>query len=1119
MIYNGSEISLVNLENALKELNFDQQTIAIAMDYLDISKPRNNDLISKITTRCYSRLFRYNFREKLDKAVKSEILGSGSEELKERYIIFSTMATGPYFRYMTNALSGNAYIYSENKAMYMKPLTDFYGEDAESVWISTEISNRSNDSIHSVFTVNHPIYSADVAIRTFKYVSPDDIIAQLLLCVYALDATELPKKNMLGKTKIPDTAAFAIKKLNEVVEKKQSMTTPVFCLFLAAYAEASYFVKQYRNFFDKNIVKYCDKLTQGLIYMRLSTDRIFDLIETQPQCLTDRYIMHFVKRPDHEGNYPAHMVKLSKDHPDIFIQTMKNARFDLGIIMEKMLKATDSNYDAKAVGLKAAQQERIAKNIAEHFKHHDEIYAYITGKAELDTILPFADEESCNGGHQNMDYVGEYGEDDFIIRCIAAISIGATKDTNDPLKLIDRELQHDTEFTVRAMIKAGLPIEIIIRALGWQTENSYFKEDIIKKITAIMPEFKDKAEVFDVSKMSVSSRLYYIRLLEIADSDKYKDEFFKLCDDGSKVIKAELAKVISSHKDWKPEVCTLLAQKKSAKREVALMIIEDQGAEAYRPELEKAYAAEKSDKIKSKIAALLGKDNSTASIPDDELVTSLTKGTKAKKVLWLFEQPIGEVHFADGTAADEKYLQALLLTYANAEEGTLPPDGKTLSQKLDADELERFALEVLSRWLDNGAEAKTKWAMYFAAIYGGKVAIDCLTQYIVEWSKQSLNMRVALAVKAVNAIALNGSSYAFMTVDNISRKYKSRAVRAAAVDALANAAKQLGMTTQELSDKIVPDMGFDEKMCRTFDFGSRKFSVYLTPQLDIEIYEGEKKLKNLPKIGVNDDPKLAEKATAEFKEMKKQMKTVVAAQKQRLEYVLMLDRKWTSSAWKDLFVKNPLMHCFAIGLIWGIYENGSLKTAFRYLDDGSFTNADDDEIELTEGMEIGLIHPLELTEDERNAWLEQLSYYEITQPFDQLKRKIFTVPENDKDKTACELFKNTEITNTTLVNRLTKEGWYKGIAQDAGYFYEFIRNDISGKIKKPDGSIGNAGMTAELKFSGTYIGYYEVEEVTVGELYFRLPDSSESNNMKLGEISPRYYSEVILQLSKAIKNL
>ena len=280
--------------------------------------------------------------------------------------------------------------------------------------------------------------------------------------------------------------------------------------------------------------------------------------------------------------------------------------------------------------------------------------------------------------------------------------------------------------------------------------------------------------------------------------------------------------------------------------------------------------------------------------------------------------------------------------------------------------------------------------------------------------------------------------------------------------------------------------------------------------------KGEKKLKNLPKIGVNDDPVLAEKATADFKEMKKQMKTVIGAQKQRLEYVLMLDRKWSAEAWKALFVKNPLMHCFAIGLIWGIYENGCLKTSFRYLDDGSFTNSDDDEIELSEVMQIGLVHPLELTEHEKEAWLEQLDDYEIIQPFDQLKRKVYKVAEIDKNKTACEIFKNTEITNTTLVNRMTKAGWYKGQAQDAGFFYEFIRNDISGKEKDPDGKLVNIGMTAELKFSGTYIGYYEIEDVTVEELYFRLPDAAYNDNMKLGDVNPRYYSEVVLQLKKAI---
>lgn len=167
-------------------------------------------------------------------------------------------------------------------------------------------------------------------------------------------------------------------------------------------------------------------------------------------------------------------------------------------------------------------------------------------------------------------------------------------------------------------------------------------------------------------------------------------------------------------------------------------------------------------------------------------------------------------------------------------------------------------------------------------------------------------------------------------------------------------------------------------------------------------------------------------------------------------------------------------------------------------------------------MQIGLVHPLELTEQEKEAWLEQLDDYEIMQPFDQLRRKVYKVAESDKNKTACEIFKNTEITNTTLVNRMTKAGWYKGQAQDAGFFYEFIRNDISGKEKDPDGKLVNIGMTAELKFSGTYIGYYEIEDVTVEELYFRLPDAAYNDNMKLGDVSPRYYSEVVLQLKKAI---
>lgn len=70
MIYNESTKSFIKLETALKELGFDQQTIDLALEYLDITKPRNNDLMRKITTRYYPKLMQYSYREKLIKAVK-----------------------------------------------------------------------------------------------------------------------------------------------------------------------------------------------------------------------------------------------------------------------------------------------------------------------------------------------------------------------------------------------------------------------------------------------------------------------------------------------------------------------------------------------------------------------------------------------------------------------------------------------------------------------------------------------------------------------------------------------------------------------------------------------------------------------------------------------------------------------------------------------------------------------------------------------------------------------------------------------------------------------------------------------------------------------------------------
>ncbi len=361
-------------------------------------------------------------------------------------------------------------------------------------------------------------------------------------------------------------------------------------------------------------------------------------------------------------------------------------------------------------------------------------------------------------------------------------------------------------------------------------------------------------------------------------------------------------------------------------------------------------------------------------------------------------------------------------------------------------------------------------------------------------------------------------------MDGIARKFKFKQVRAAAGAALEFAASELGITREELADRIVPDLGFDEKMERRFDYGARAFLVTITPALEIEVFEAKeapekgmqvrgKKLKNLPAPGAKDDAEIAKAAYEEFKQLKKQMKATITSQRARLEMALSTSREWSVSAWEQLFVKNPLMHQFAMGLIWGIYKKGKLVQSFRYMEDGSFNTADEDEYKLPEDGKIGLVHPVELTREEKETWEGQLEDYEITQPFEQLKRSVYTVTEEEKEARKLMRFNGRTLNDLSLSSRLTGLGWYRGSVQDGGGFYTYYREDAE------------LGLGVELYFSGSYVGgsneeitvydarFYRAGTVRRGSYVYDEADEDKAYLMK--DIPVRYFSEVVWQITKA----
>ena len=844
------------------------------------------------------------------------------------------------------------------------------------------------------------------------------------------------------------------------------------------------------------------------------------------------------------------LADIAKRYPEQFIEAMRSTekikrRYSVAApiynyyenmykILEQVnpesIKAYHVEYEADVLRLAAESEKYFTSK-----KHKEKVFQYLY---KGDNI--FTSEEDCEKLSEDYSfYASKNG--DIISACIRFDDqfkkrYYALKALQDPHKctLLPRD-----ERIPDMLISESLPIITRFRAYE-KIYDSYYSDDgklnLENQIVEAMishKESNDKEYEKCCLKGGVFIRKVYLRYLEgINENNICKDRILSMSSDSSKEIRRLVAEIVSKHKEYEEDVLTLLKAKKQAVREAAVDILSIWGAEQYTDILLEAQENEKSAKLAEKISNIVNvsgnnKENNRNQISPVQFVENLHKGGRNKKILWLYETPNRTVHFKDGKEADEKYIQALLLCYANMTTLGMNQNAVLLAKGLNEEELNQYALGIFTKWKEAGAEAKKKWVLYFTSIHGGRSMIEVLLQCIKEWAEYS---RGAIAAEAVKALALNGSPEALMQVDNMAHKFKHKQVKGAALEALDIAAEEFGITTDELADQIVPDLGFNENMERIFDYGPRKFKVYLTPSLELEIFdEDNKKRKTMPAPSKKDEEETAKQSNTEFKQLKKQLKSVIAIQKQRLETAILADRRWTVEAWQNLFVKKPVMHSFAIGLIWAAYEEDKLVQTFRYMEDGSFNTSEEDEYTLPQNVVIGLVHPIDLSEEELSAWKEQLSDYEIIQPIEQLERKVYVINEEEKGTLDLNRFKGRTLNGMALLGKLEKLGWYKGSVKDGGWYDDFYREDVVKRIKREDGTIQFIGNAAELHFSGMGVGYYEhEEEVTVENIRFYTPgtvkrgsyeydEADDKKAIKLDGIHPRYFSEIVNQLETVLK--
>ncbi len=477
--------------------------------------------------------------------------------------------------------------------------------------------------------------------------------------------------------------------------------------------------------------------------------------------------------------------------------------------------------------------------------------------------------------------------------------------------------------------------------------------------------------------------------------------------------------------------------------------------------------------------------------------------TKQRSIAFIPEELYSEIRYADlSEKADISIMKYILSEYMSLSEPDRLNECSKLAEKLYAPDLHRSLEDIYRKWLDDGADTKKKMLLLPYCILGSDVQITAMKKQLTEWAEAS---RGALAGFAVNAIALNGKSTALLFVSDCSVKFPNNMVKKAAKSAFAFAADKMGVPTAVLEDKIVPDLGFGKNGQRILDFGTRTFTLTLMPDLTVSITDDAKGkvIKSLPKPNSEDDENKAEAAKQELSDIKKQLKSVAASQKMRLEAVLRNGRTWKKDAWNELFADNPIMHRFAGGLIWGVYSEGKLSATFRYADDGTLCDMNDDIFELPDNAEISLVHPIDLEESELEAWTEQLSDYEIIQPLAQLAAQVCRLSEDDIGSgKVIKKYDGRKATVGTLTGAFKKYNLIRSSVEDGGGFSAYHLQD----------RVLNVGFN--MGFDMLYMGQDPTEEVNVEKVFFyELPEADEKPNsyeeyppIDPAAVSPRFVS-------------
>ena len=316
--------------------------------------------------------------------------------------------------------------------------------------------------------------------------------------------------------------------------------------------------------------------------------------------------------------------------------------------------------------------------------------------------------------------------------------------------------------------------------------------------------------------------------------------------------------------------------------------------------------------------------------------------------------------------------------------------GDLIAALLETDDAERaYGSEyTIASYLTDANEELAVGVVRFAATTGDAALLPALRQLAVKsvtviggefGSPRSLR----LANASAHAIADIGSPAAIGELLALERAVGHGTLLKQIRKAIDGLAEAEGVTREELLERAVESHDLDPEGVREvpLDAGSARIEVDARSVTLAYVDEDGKRKKTIPKAVREANAEVVAGLRAEMKSIRK----TIAGERHRLDSLMPLDRRWALDDWRRLYLDHPITGRMTRRLIWGF---GSELVGIPAGPGTAVTSAGE-EVEIPEGAEVRLWHPIHASEDDVRAWRQYLLDEEVAQPFKQAFRELY----------------------------------------------------------------------------------------------------------------------------------